>query len=429
AYGLNTHQVAALAASRGEKWTTDNPQGPRYFDFAQRKINSQYRMVDTGSSTGWAVTGAGVTITPDPDVTFNGWPSLRIFVPGTTTGNVNFQRSAADCQMPEAWDGSGFYFAYRASDMSRFSTVLPFLGDLNFANHYFATYTHGVQETNLRYQANEWVVGNAGWSNVWQVGSGAPTFVGAKQIRLQFQSVTAGADMTIWVADIGAMARHKPRFVLTLDDNYKSWAQWLIPAALYHDIPVSLGIIPPAQGGIGASYSITEAQLRRYADDPSQRIAIMCHGNNNVATDGDALYVDKMIATRTYLQSLGVGDDANYLAWVENATSAGAIAGLIAAGFKGGRGGYRVGATATPLNDGLLSQGHKRRMAVNICAQMDNSMTLATAKANADAVITAQSSGVLMGHDAKPAGDALSWSYADWESLLKYLADKRDAGL
>lgn len=390
---------------------------------------TQFQIADTSSAAGWTISGAGVTITSDTAVTFNGKPSLRVFIPAATTGTVYIQRTAADCQMPSAWDGQGLYWGSLVSDSSRFTQTLFFLGDLGLTNHYFASCTPTTQESNLYYAANEWVVHNAGWSNAWTIGGGTPTFIGAKQARLQFASVTAGSDMFVWIADIGILARRKPSVIWTMDDNWKSQAEYIVPAALYHGISVSLSIIPPSQGGIGAGYSFSEAVLRSYADDKTGRIALITHAQNSVAVDGDALYVSKAVATREYLKSLGVGDEANYHAWVQNTPSAGAMAGMIAAGFKGARGGTRTGAVYTWLPDGLLSAGHKRRMAFNLSIQCDSGMTLATAKSNWDACKAAGRPCVVMAHDVASSASALAWTYSDITDLMAYIAADISAGV
>ena len=371
--------------------------------------------------------GAGMTVSVDASVLFDGKPTLRLDIPAGSSGTYRVGTTAAVVIPPYNWDGKQFTLAVMSSNMTAVSASQSFLGDVAFANYYtFGGQTNSANVPEAAWVANEWMVGRG---TSIGTGAGAPTFTGAKRLRINFTVASVGTATSVWIGFCGIAAPKKTTVVLSIDDGYASGYSFVAPVSRYYKIPVSFGI---DRAYTGTANYMTAAQIQELHADTSDLFEFVAHGynNGNVSGRGDTQYVQDNVDTRAFLRGLGInGDGPNHHPWVQSLQTNAALAGMKAAGFLSAR----MGAvTPKSTHDSHFYTGQDKRayQLVN-CTTVTTGVSLATAQAAVSSAVT-EGYGVthVNAHDFRPA-DAASpptWSYDKWVDLMGWLDAQRTAG-
>lgn len=398
--------------------------------FARPPIKQFRELLAPTSATPWDDrAGAGMTVSVDSAVTFDGRPSLRLDIPAGSTGTYRVGTSSAAVNMPYNWDGKGLVMAMMTSNAAAvdgFTTI--FLGDAGFTNYYsFAGQRSMANVPEAIWQANEWML-TRGTTN--SVGGGAPTYTGLKRLRINFTVTSNASPTTIWIGFVGIVAPKRPTVIVSIDDGYRTGYDFVAPLARYYKIPVSFGIDRYyIQQGTATYFS--EAMIRELHADTSDLFEFVTHGyNNNNVSVGDALYVQQQVETRDYLRSLGIaGDGPNHHPWVQSLQTNAAISLMRTAGFLSGRMGA---ATPKSVHDSHYFTRQDKRVFQQLAAiSPTTGVTVADLQTAVTAAVT---EGYGIAHvnmhqaDAADAASPMTWSWDKWIDAFGWLAAQRDAG-
>lgn len=373
--------------------------------------------------------GAGMTVSVDSAVLFDGRPTLRLDIPASSSGTYRVGTTTALLPMPYGWDGKGLAVALMSSNLAAvdgFASV--FLGDVGFTNYYsFTGQRNAANVPEASWQANEWMLTRG---TVASVGAGTPTFTGLKRLRLNFTVTSSASATSVWVGFLGVVAPKKTAVVVSIDDGYRTGYDFVAPLARYYKIPVSFGIDRYYIQSGAATY-FTEAQIRELHADTSDLFEFVTHGyNNNNVGVGDALYVQQQIDTRAYLRSLGIaGDGPDHHPWVQSLQTNAAVALMKAAGFKSARMG---GSTPKSVHDSHYYTGQDKRVFQQLaCISPTSGLVLADLQTAVNAAVTEGFGITHVNFHQAGASDAVSpmtWSYDKWVDAFGWLAAQRDAG-
>ena len=366
--------------------------------------------------------GAGMTVSVDTAVLFDGRPTLRLDIPAASSGTYRVGNTTASIPMPSSWDGKGLQIATMTSNAAAVpNPTSVFLGDASFTNFY----SHGglISVANVpqaNWVANEWMVGRCTSTSA----TGSPTHPGTKRLRLNFTVTSNANPTTIWVGFLGIVAPKKTTVVISIDDGYRSAYSFVAPLARYYNIPVSFGI---DRYYIGQSNYMTEAMIRELYADPNDLFEFVTHGYSNTSLSGAGsveAYVQQQIDTRAYLRSLGItGDGPNHHPWVQSVYSNAAVAAMKAAGFLSAR----VGGVGTEsIWDGFYPSGQDKQVFHQpACISPTTGLTVSDLETNVTAAVT-EGYGIthVNFHNAAAADAAspLTWSYDKWIDAFAWLA-------
>jgi len=371
--------------------------------------------------------GAGMTVSVDTAVMFDGKPTLRLDIPAGSSGTYRVGTTAATIAQPYNWDGKQLAMAVMSSNMTAcdgFTGVL--LGDSGLATNLY-TLTGQRNAANVpeaAWVANEWMLTHG----TIVTPTGAPTTAGLKRLRVNFTITSVGTATSLWIGFIGAVAPKKTTVVLSIDDGYASGYSFIAPLARYYKIPVSFGI---DRFYTGTANYMTAAQIQELHADPSNLFEFVTHGYNNLNVTGrDDAYVQDQIDTRAFLRSLGInGDGPKHHPWVQSLQTNQALAGLKAAGFLSAR----IGAvTPKSVHDSHFYTGQdKRAFQLVNCTTLTTGLTLAAAQTAITAAVT-EGYGMthVNAHDfaAADAASPPTWSYDKMVDLMGWLDAQRTAG-
>lgn len=374
--------------------------------------------------------GAGMTVSVDTAVLFDGHPTLRIDIPANSNGTYRVGTTAAVCDMPYAWDGKGLTLAVMTSNAAAVPAATSvFLGDLgltNYNNHGGLISPANVPQAN--WVANEWMVGRC----TTVIPTGSPTYPGQKRLRVNFTVTSNASATTVWLGFIGVVAPKKTTVVVSIDDGYRTGYDFVAPLARYHKVPVSFGIDSYYTQSAAARF-MSEAQIRELHADTSDLFEFVTHGYNNTNLTGAgsaAAYAQQQVNTRAYLRSLGImGDGPNHHPWVQSVYSNEAIAALKAAGFLSAR----IGAAGTESNwDGHWATGQDKQVFQQVaCISPTSGLSFADLQTNVNAAVTEGYGITHVNMHEAGAADAVSpltWTWAKWIDTFGWLAAQRDAG-
>lgn len=406
------------------------PNGGRLALTTGQQVGRWMEFITVASTTPWNdQAGTGLTLAIDNAVLFNGLPTLRLDIPAASSGTYRVGTSAATLNMPYSWDGKQMTLATRSSNMSAVSGVTGvMLGDAAFAN--YNTFTGQNNSANVpqaNWVANDWVI--ARLNTV--VATGAPTFTGAKRLRVNFTVSSVGSATQVWIGFCGAAAQKKPTVILSIDDGYASGYTFVAPLARYYKMPVSFGI---DSFYVGTANYMSEAQIRALHADPSNLFEFVTHGyaNHNISTSTVGAYIAEQVLTRSYLRSLGIqGDGPNHHPWVQSLYSNIARDALEAEGFLSARAGA---ATPLSLHDSFFTTlQEKRAYQMNNCVTVTTGISLAAAQTAITTACTTEGFGVthVNCHDFAAADGASppTWSFDKMIDLVGWLDAQRTAGV
>ena len=249
------------------------------------------------------------------------------------------------------------------------------------------------------------------------VGSGAPTLATVTRGRVRFGCAAA---TSVIINRVVFGASGTPLVALIWDDGNDSDYDYVLPLLNKYKLIGNFSIIADNIDGPG---NLTTDQLKMIADAGHKLIV---HGGTNLSTlptIADA-YAD-MDANRAYLESLGIGADADVYVWPNGAYMyAAGNAGLMDyAESKGYVGAFTVGGTRSTNQ---LTSYEKFT-----AARSSNDVSVATAtilSGISDHAAVGRST-ALMGHEVVASGaTGIQTNVADLDTVLAGIAALRDAG-
>lgn len=206
-------------------------------------------------------------------------------------------------------------------------------------------------------------------------------------------------------------SRERPCVLIGFDDGWATSYTAAFPEAQKRAIPLSHFLIAST---IGTAGYITAAQAQAMAAAGDY---LGLHGVARWGDDPSLIASDK-----AGLMALGLSD-CEHAAYPEGAIGDGTTwrateAAMTAAGVKTAR----LTGPATPT---LRRFGD---MLALTAYPLNNSMTLAQAKAVVDTAISSNGTVIFYAHKIAGVADSLTWVTSDWIALLDYIFDKRMAG-
>jgi len=248
------------------------------------------------------------------------------------------------------------------------------------------------------------------------------------RLRVNFTTANVGTPTQVWIGFVGVMPKRvKPTVILSPDDGFKSWADFLVPLLKHHRIPASFAITSALIGG--GNY-LTPAQVLALHNDSSGLFECVNHNriHNNVGqyATADACYAD-IEACRAALQGWGITGDSVYHHAYPNSIWRDDLSALLAAG------GYKTGRASTASTNGemldqMILAGDKLRWKLNIIANLQTGTTPANVQTAINTLKTAGGVGFINMHDLAAADAAFVYSYENMVQVAGILAAERDAG-
>ena len=386
--------------------------------------NQTFNLLPTDSAAKWVADKipAQITAEVDTSVKFNGRPTIKVVIPAGTAGTVRLGTSGADCPTPYGWDAKNLGLAFKSSNLAAHgNTVTVLIGDATYAN-FFTTSYNTANFPQHKAQAGDWLCLKP---TTMGTGGGTPAVATMMRTRVTMTFTAQATDTVLWFGAVGILpARKKPTVVLTWDDGYKSWYDFIRPLAKHYGIPVSMGI---ACDQVGGTNFLTWDQIVEMHNDPSGLFDFVNHGrvNASYATLGAAAYYADLVTCRDALRAHGIDHDGPlHHPWIQSGWGNDMIPLLETGGFLTAR------ASSYVYNDGRdqLLPDDKWRWLLNICSNLQTGKSLAQAQADIGTVITDGGLGMITAHDFAAADAAYVWSYEKTAQLFGWLAAQRDAG-
>lgn len=389
---------------------------------------------------------AALTVAVDNTVLFQGRPTIKITIPAGTSGVCKVGCVTADVLMPYLWDRSNICISSMAQGFTGvdMSTTFPpalncYIGDASFTNFWTTGGFAGANFPEQKPRQGEWWVykGNA---SQWGIGAGAPatalgdgTNITAQKarVKLQWTQTSQATNSYIWVGFVGKLpSRKKPTIVLTWDDGYKSWYDFIAPLCKHYELPISMGIDSAL---VGSGNYMTEAQIKALYADESNLFDFVNHGvaDQNYNTLGAAAYYATLETTRQYLQGIGIeGDGPYHHPYVQSVWGKDLVDLMRAGGYLSARASINPASSATAAEhwkDQIITDD-TFRYHLNIIAALGSATSLAQANTAVDATVAANGMGMINAHDFGAAADTYKWTYGDCKQFFGRLAALRDAG-
>lgn len=393
--------------------------------------------VGTTLITGWASAGTAGGISVDQAVKFGDRPTTRIDVTGTATGTAfEIEVPAASLRIQGAARGllSG-YVAIAVKGTKPVESAKLYVGDAGFANYY---------EITINDDSNNAVVDlGDGWrllmadttiAGVVTV-QGTPNLDGLKRAKVTCFCLSEPTPGAFWLGFAGVVKKPKATVILTSDDGYTEWFNYLFPAMTERGIPGSFSV---DAGYIGKPGFMTDTQFQQVVRQSGDLIEFVNHGANNVAYSpaNFAQYKQNILACDSVLSGWGVPAASRKLhAYVQGQYDQDLIDWLIEQGYTSAR--EVGGSNRSQFNiAALLSQpniSRHSRYAIPAGCNLSNAQPVETV---IDYIETAKAKGgafFIMGHEFKaaPGPQAYVAGYHathGMSNLLDYLAAERDAG-
>lgn len=368
--------------------------------------------------------GSGMTVSVDTAVTWNNQPTLRIDIPALSSGTYRVGTSGATVSLPAAihtWNGEKWLtVAIRSSNLAAVDNFNLFFGDAGFANYYAASFDED-NFPEFQYQNNEWMVGVP---LTYSIGAGAPTFTGAKRLRLNFTVTSNANPTTIWVGGVGFMPDNRAKCLITLDDGYDEHYSFVRPLLTTYGIPASFSI---AKDLIGTAGFMTEANLREMVSNPL--VCLVNHGrvNSSYATLGLSEYMSHINECRRYLEGLGVQDGARHHAYIQSVWDSTLASAMESNGYLTARAGISTG--TRNWQDKTIRLNDKRRWNLTAGEDMETGTTLANIQTQVNAAIANRQTIFLIGHRFDVSAGVDQWAESDFTALLAWLQGLQRQGL
>lgn len=316
-----------------------------------------------------------------------------------------------------------------------------YIGDATNANLYMKDQDRAGHPDGVAWyqQPNEWrlwkVGTTAAGATAVPVSAGSPTVARRMRAKLMSNLTASSRDESLWLGFFGPMpARKKPTIVITLDDGYRSWLDFVAPLARYYDIPVSMGIIG---GLLDTGNKMTKAQARALANDKTGLFDLVNHTYSHVyLTDPGGVplmtepeWIADTLKNAAFLRDeIGVrGDGPMHVMYPGGRNTFALYGALRDAGFLTGR---DVQYCWQNGQDQSLGTGDDlgRYVLSVLTAMEETTKSVADVKVSIDQCIARNEFGILQGHNFAPASGTSTWAYENLEQVFAYLAQKRAAG-
>jgi len=380
-------------------------------------------------------TAAGLTVSVDYAVLFAGRPTLRIDIPAGTSGaKALIGTTVATAYIPNPWDLTNLCVAVRCTDPSIFPSISMTIGDATLANRWNKDKTKEGHPDGYSFpnRPNEWCFlkcGSATAPAAIAVTGGAPVVANRMRAKLASTLTSSASAQSMWIGFFGILpARKKPTVIISMDDGFLTWYDFIRPLAKYYNIPVSMSIVGSL---LGAGNKMSVKQAQELAADSSRLFDLTNHTYNHltlVAGVNEAVQIADFKLNRDYLyDTLGVvGDGPLHLIYPGGVTSFAQYALAKTAGFLTGR---KNQACWMHGQDQTLASGEDDgRFVQNIVTVLDNTKTLADVKTAVDGIVARNEVGILEGHNSAAASATDTWARQNYEELFADLAARKDAG-
>jgi len=380
-------------------------------------------------------TTAGLTAAVDYDVTFAGRPTIRIDIPAGTSGAKQLVgTSGATAYIPNPWDLKNLCCAVRCTDPSIFASLAMTIGDSTYANMWTKDKTKEGNPDGYGFanRPNEWYftkVGTLTAPTTIPVGAGSPVVANRMRAKILASLTSSASAQSIWFGFFGILpARKKPTVIISMDDGFLTWYDFIRPLAKYYNIPVSMSIVGSL---LGSGNKMSIAQAQELANDSSRLFDLTNHTYDHltlVPGVNESAQIANFQTNRDFLRNtIGVLDDGPlHLIYPGGVTSLAQYAQAKAAGFLTGRKNQLCWMHG---QDQTLASGEDDgRFVQNIVTVLDDTQTIAQVKTAVDGIVTRNEVGILEGHNSAAASAADTWSRQNYEELFADLATRRDAG-
>jgi peptidoglycan/xylan/chitin deacetylase (PgdA/CDA1 family) len=380
-------------------------------------------------------TAAGLTTSVDYNVTFAGRPTIRIDVPAGTSGAKSLiGTSAATAYIPNPWDLKNLCVAVRCTNTAIFPSLSQTIADATLTNRWNKDKTKEGHPDGYSFpnRNNEWCFlkcGSATAPAAIAVTAGSPVVANRMRAKFATTLTSSTSNESIWIGFFGILpARKKPTVIVSMDDGYLTWYDFIRPLAKYYNIPVSMSIVG---GLLGSGNKMSIAQAQELANDSSRLFDFTNHTYDHltlVPGVNESAQIANFQKNRDFLRNtIGVLDDGPlHLIYPGGVTSLAQYAQAKAAGFLTGRKNQLCWMHG---QDQTLASGEDDgRFVQNIVTVLDDTQTIAQVKTAVDGIVTRNEVGILEGHNSAATSAADTWSRQNYEELFADLAARRDAG-
>lgn len=393
--------------------------------------------VGTSLITEWTSAGTAGVISTDQTVKFGGRPTTRIDVTGAATGQAfEIGAPAASLRIQgAARDLLSGYVAIAVKGTLPVSGAKLYVGDAGFANYYEINITNNANNA-LIDLGNGWrlLMADTTIAGVVTV-QGAPNLDGLKRAKVTCFCEANPTPGAFWLGFAGVVKKPKATVILTADDGYTEWFNYLFPAMTERGIPGSFSV---DAGYIGKPGFMTDTQFQQVVRQSGDLIEFVNHGANNVGYSpaNFAQYTQNIMDCDKVLQGWGVPDASRLIhTYVQGQYDQALIDWLISKGYTSARevGGsnrsqFNLAAHLTRPNTGRHSR-YAIPAGCNLGIEQPVSMVI-------DYIEEAKARGsvfAIMGHEFKAAAAPQTYvagyhATHGMSNLLDYLAAERDAG-
>lgn len=359
--------------------------------------------------TNWTLgnSGTAATATVDPASPF-GVPAIRLDIPN---GNTYAQLTCAGLTIPGFATAAGqVCWMFAVEDATIISQVQSLIGDSGFGSSDTVTY-HLAGSTHH----------NKNGVHVFQHAKTLAFSVTDIRLRMFGGSVPAGRTGRIWVLGAFIPRPTKPFLVISFDDAEVSWHTRVLPELRARGVHATFGLMCGVLGTNDGLY-VNDAKVHEiYAAGNDV-------GNHNVTntalgTYSLSQYLDEFDTCARYLKSRGWERGRRYHPFVQGLHSPALCDALAARGVT-------VMRNATEAVTFVREKAFfGAPILLNKQTSLDNTTTLAQAKAQLDEAITYSHDSVAMGHILAAAAAAATWAQSDFAAYLDYAIGKVHAGL
>lgn len=380
-------------------------------------------------------TTAGLTVSVDYNVTFAGRPTIRIDIPAGTSGTKNLiGTTGATAYIPNPWDLKNLCVAVRCTNTAIFPSISQTIGDATYANRWNKDKIKEGHPDGYTFpnRNNEWCFlkcGSVTAPAAIAVTGGSPTVANRMRAKLAVSLTSSASNESMWIGFFGILpARPKPTVIVTMDDGYVTWYDFVRPLAKYYNIPISMAI---AGSLLNTTGKLTTAQAYALAHDPSRLFDLTNHSYNHltlIAGSNEAAQLDDFIRNRDFMRNtLRITEDGPlHLVYPGGVTSLAQYAGVKAAGFLTGRKNqicWMHGQDQT-----LATYEDDGRFVLNVVSTYADTDTVANVKTAVDGIVTRNEVGLLEGHNFANASTTDTWARQNLEELFADLDARRTAG-
>jgi peptidoglycan/xylan/chitin deacetylase (PgdA/CDA1 family) len=365
---------------------------------------------DLGTIAGTTIAGTGATYVTDP-----------LKIDGVATGKFTLGSASPGSVMRTdgliGSDGQVCLSVY-IPDYSKVTQISIKIGDAGFANSFVYSYSVSANTNNQyngvhRIYADKSKFTVLGGSPVW----GTTAF---SRVMAEVSGVTDGT-CVVYIGQLMKSGLSQANIIWTWDDGYYEMFSNVFQYTKGKNFPMTSYVI----GGslyTADSDKLTIAQMQEMYD-AGWDIANHAFNHTDQGVLGDTAYVsdkEKManwLAARGFTRR-GMNFHHAYVGGVYAATTA---ALMDQAGFMTCR-------TIAASRHMPTWAGVGNRMVVDGGLQLNNTLTLAQAKAKVDAAIQNGGTLIIVGHRVQATAGSIHWATTDFQSLVDYIAAYRDAG-